>query len=74
MMMSDYRFQKFVPGKATGTFSSKFSTAVLLDTEFYNPNGIARDSSGNIYVTDGNNNRVLKFSSSGTPLMKFGST
>ena len=35
------------------------------DGQFSEPNGIAVDSSGNVYVTDGNS-RVQKFSSSGT--------
>jgi prepilin-type N-terminal cleavage/methylation domain-containing protein len=40
--------------------------------QFNNPDGIAIDSSGNIWVTDYNNNRVEEFSSSGSFLMGIG--
>jgi sugar lactone lactonase YvrE/type II secretory pathway pseudopilin PulG len=40
---------------------------------FNNPNGIAVDSGGNVWVVDANNNRVQKFNSSGTFLLGIGS-
>ena len=33
--------------------------------QFDSPNGIAVDSSGNVYVTEDNNNRIQKFNSNG---------
>ena len=43
------------------------------DGQFDGPLGIAVDGSGNVYVTDNNNNRVQVFSASGTFLRKWGS-
>ncbi|MDD5068338.1 MAG: 6-bladed beta-propeller [Candidatus Pacebacteria bacterium] len=42
------------------------------DGQLNGPYGIALDSSGNIYVTDAENNRVQKFDSSGNYVSKFG--
>jgi sugar lactone lactonase YvrE len=42
------------------------------DGEFYGPLGIATDAAGNVYVVDGNNERVEKFSSDGVFLGKWG--
>src|SRR5579864_1470100 len=38
----------------------------------YYPSGIVRDSSGNLYVVDQHNNRVLKFDGSGGFITSFG--
>ena len=43
------------------------------DGQFAYPYGVAVDSSGNVYVTDMNNNRIQKFNSSGTFILKWGS-
>jgi tripartite motif-containing protein 71 len=41
--------------------------------QFNYPLGVAVDSSGNVYVTDGENNRVQKFTSNGTYLTQWSS-
>jgi sugar lactone lactonase YvrE len=41
--------------------------------ELKDPNGVAVDASGDIYVADGAHNRIVKFSSTGTVLASFGS-
>jgi hypothetical protein len=41
--------------------------------EFNSPQGIATDSSSNVFVADTNNNRIQKFSSTGTYLAQWGS-
>ena len=41
--------------------------------QFNGPYGLAVDSSGNVYVTDYNNHRVQKFSSTGSYITKWGS-
>jgi tripartite motif-containing protein 71 len=40
--------------------------------QFYSSHGVAVDSSGNVYVADGGNNRIQKFDSNGTFLTKWG--
>lgn len=42
------------------------------DGEFDYPQDVAVDSSGNVYVADGNNNRVVKINSSGTVFDNWG--
>ena len=42
------------------------------DGEFYMPGGVAVDGSGNVYVADGGNFSIQKFSSSGRFLAKWG--
>ncbi|MGA2791297.1 MAG: 6-bladed beta-propeller [Candidatus Bathyarchaeia archaeon] len=41
--------------------------------QFNDPNGVAVDSAGNVYVVDTYNNRVEKFTSSGTFILTWGS-
>lgn len=45
-------------------FVSKYGTQGQGDYEFYGPEDIAIDSSGNFYVVDTKNNRIMKFNSS----------
>jgi DNA-binding beta-propeller fold protein YncE/plastocyanin len=42
------------------------------DGQFKNPNGIATDSEGNVYVADRLNHRIQKFDSTGNHLLTFG--
>ena len=57
----------------TYNFVLSWGTYGTGDGEFYNPHGIAVDSSDNVFVTDYRNNRIQKFDSSGTFLAKWGS-
>jgi sugar lactone lactonase YvrE len=50
-------------GTGTGGFSGDGGSA--LNAELYEPEGLARDGSGNIYVADGANNRIRVISTSG---------
>ncbi len=43
------------------------------DGQFRNPQGIAVDGAGNVYVADSGNDRIQKFSASGAFLAKWGS-
>ena len=54
------------------TFLSTFGTEGTADGQFNSPRGIAFDSSGNIYVSESNNDRIQKFDSTGNFLSKFG--
>jgi len=53
--------------------TSASGAVVAGDGQFYSPKDFAIDPSGNIWVADTNNNRIQKFDSSGTFLLKFGS-
>ncbi|MFA5414209.1 MAG: PKD domain-containing protein [Methanoregula sp.] len=55
------------------TFVTKWGSDIHGDGSFQYPNGVAIDSSGNVYVADTNNNRIQKFSSTGAFLSKWGS-
>ncbi|MDO8873564.1 MAG: SBBP repeat-containing protein [Methanoregula sp.] len=59
--------QKF---SSTGTFLTKWGSRGIGDGQFSNPRGVAVDSSGNVYVSEFDNNRIQKFSSTGTFLAK----
>jgi membrane-bound lytic murein transglycosylase B len=51
----------FTPGWCTGGSATSGSDDGMMDS----PDSIALDSSGNLYVTDSNNNRINKYNSSG---------
>jgi DNA-binding beta-propeller fold protein YncE len=50
-----------VVGGATSGFVNGMGTEIV----FGNPNGVAVDSSGNVFVTDGNTNVIRKVNASG---------
>jgi sugar lactone lactonase YvrE len=54
-------------------FNMQFEHAESSFNHFSYPQGIAVDTSGNIFIADTNNHRILKFNSSGTCLMTIGS-
>jgi DNA-binding beta-propeller fold protein YncE len=54
-------------------FKFDFGSVGTGNGQFNSPGNTARDSLGNIYVTDLNNNRVQKFNSSGVYQSQFGS-
>lgn len=60
----------------SGTFSVKFASTIgsggTVNLNF--PQGIAADNSGNIYVADSDNNRIVKFDPEGNLLETIGST
>ena len=58
---------------SSGVLLSQFGSVGTGDGQFSSLNGIAIDSSNNIYVADSGNNRVQKFDSSGNLISKFGS-
>jgi hypothetical protein len=60
-------------GSLSLAYSSQFGSNGSGNGEFNGPYGIAIDSSDNVYVVDGNNNRVQKFNSSGVYISQFGS-
>lgn len=67
-----YQIRTKPVGSNTGTTFSKYNTTtkaetVLLKTTFglNMPLGLAVDESGNVYISDTNNNRILKYSNGG---------
>ncbi len=52
---------------------TKFGTVGTGDGQFLGPEGVVIDSSGNIYVTDPQNNRVSKFTPEGQYILGWGS-
>ncbi len=57
----------------TWTYATAFGSGGTGDGQFNLLTGMAVDASGNVYTTDINQNRVQKFSSSGTFITKWGS-
>jgi PKD repeat protein len=60
------------PSLESYVFVAKWGSPGAGDGQFVNPLGVAVDPSGNVYVSDPPNNRIQKFSSSGTFLAKWG--
>jgi hypothetical protein len=56
----------------TAAASCKYGVEGGLGGEFNSPNGVAVDSSGNVYVADTTNHRIQKFDSSGDFLLTWG--
>jgi plastocyanin len=63
-----WNIQKF---DSNGTHILEFGTTGAGDGEFYDPQGIATDSNGNVYVADNGNYRIQKFDSNGTFITKW---
>ncbi len=57
---------------ASISFISKWGATGSADGQFLTPTGINVDSAGNVYVAEGNGNRVQKFDNNGVFLLKFG--
>jgi len=57
---------------ASISFITKWGTSGTADGQFSTPTGIGTDTAGNVYVAEGNGNRVQKFDNNGTFLLKFG--
>lgn len=54
------------------SFITKWGTSGTADGQFVTPTGISVDAAGNVYVAEGNGNRVQKFDNNGSFLLKFG--
>ncbi len=69
------RIQEF---SSTGTYITQFGSSYYGsgtgNGQFNHPEGVAIDSSGNVFVTDSWNNRVEEFSSTGAYITQWGSS
>src|ERR1044072_5459691 len=54
------------------SFVTKWGSSGSGDGQFLTPTGITTDAAGNVYVAEGNGNRVQKFTNTGALLLKFG--
>ncbi len=59
------------PATTVPAFSLKWGSQQTSSTNFSNTGGVALDSSGNIYVSDSGNNRIVKLDPNGTQLNNF---
>jgi len=66
---SNNRIRKVSPAGVVTTFAGSgnatFAEGTGTNASFRNPQGVAIDSSGNLYVADANNNRIRKITSDG---------
>src|SRR5262245_65043870 len=53
-------------------FVTQWGTSGSGDGQFSRPTGVATDAVGNVYVADYGNNRIQKFTSTGTYLLQSG--
>jgi sugar lactone lactonase YvrE len=58
----------------TYVFVTKWGTSGSGNGQFSSPEGVAIDSSSNVYIADMSNHRIQKFSSTGTFITKWGSS
>src|ERR1700741_3756113 len=61
-----------VAALAAISFVLKWGTTGTANGQFLSPNAIAVDVLGNVYVAEGNGNRVQKFDGGGNFILKFG--
>src|SRR4051794_40686358 len=67
-------FSLLAPAAASADLSlvTQWGSPGTSDGQFQVPNGVAADAAGNVYVVDGNGDRVEKFDSNGTFQLAFG--
>ncbi|WP_342646584.1 NHL repeat-containing protein [Mucilaginibacter sp. CSA2-8R] len=73
----NHLIRKVTPAGVVTTFAGSgalgFSGGTATTAQFYSPNGIATDATGNVYVSDLGNNAIYKITSSGTVTILAGS-
>ncbi len=69
-IVDNNRIQKF---DSNGGYLTQWGSYGSGNGQFNHPQGVAVDSSGNVYVADTGNNRIQKFNSNGGYLTQWGS-
>lgn len=72
LVVSDFTHDKVHLLNQRGDMLATFGTTGAGEGEFHGPEGVAFDSSGNIYVVDSGNCRVQKFDDGGRFILQFG--
>jgi len=67
--VSNHRVQQF---DSAGEYLRGWGTLGTGTDDFFEPNGVAADATGTIYVTDTRNHRVKRFSAIGEPVVTWG--
>lgn len=69
---NNHTIRKITPAGVVSTFAGEAgvigninTTNILFPAQFYNPNGVAVDNSGNVFVADTNNNKIRKITPAG---------
>jgi len=65
-------FARAVRSVPCGTFLAKFGSQGSGEGQFFDPQAVAVDQNGNIFVVDNGNHRIEKFTSTGTFLRQWG--
>lgn len=71
---ASFDFHRVKKYGTTGAFITKWGTFGIGDGQFREPNGVATDATGNVYVADSGNDRVQKFTSTGAFVTRWGSS
>ncbi len=74
IFISNYNKHNVQHFEKDGTYISSFGTFGSGNGELNEPGGLTTDSTGNVYVTDGSNHRVVVFDSNGVFMFNFDAT
>src|SRR5262249_11824536 len=66
-------FVRAVRSAACGTFLAKFGGQGSGEGQFFDPEAIAVDLNGHVFVADSGNHRIQKFTTTGTFMLQWGS-
>jgi sugar lactone lactonase YvrE len=71
---ASFDFHRVKKYGSTGAFITKWGSFGIGDGQFREPNAVATDAAGSVYVADSGNHRIQKFTSTGAFVTKWGSS